>query len=411
MRILLFNHLRNAHEAIKSNRMRSILTVLGVTLGIACITAVMSLSHGVSAIVSSQIDQLEGNISVIRPGTTESDRSIDEIIADFASQDFTATVFSEGDYSTLTDIEGITAIAPLMAIGGSIKTSDEHLDNVPIVATTPDLATISDFKVAEGGFIESVSNLNTAVLGHQASIDLFGTDLSIGKTLQVKGRQFTVIGVLKKNKDPIHYNNFDANHSVFVSLDAGKSLNQGIAQIQQINIQAEDKDSLEDVNELVFEKLKESRYGEEDFSILTGDTIARPTNELFTIVQATAYSVSAISLLIGGIGIMNIMLVGVAERTREIGIRKSVGASNYHITLQFLIESLAMSTLGGIFGVLAGFAMAFIVSLVVPVIPGFDWNIPATAFGISVAIGMVFGIYPAIRAARKNPIEALRHYI
>lgn len=411
MRILLFNHIRNAHESIRSNRTRSVLTVLGVTLGIACITAIMSLSYGVSSIVTSQVEQLEGNISVIRPGTQKTDRNLEDTISDFTSQSFIATVFTQRDYESITDIEGVVASAPLMAVGGSVSSMDEKLDNVPIVATTPDLADISDLEVSEGGFIDSVSNLNTAVLGSQASVDLFGTDLSIGKTIQVKGRQFTVIGVLKQHSEPIHYNNFDANRTVFVSLEAGKSFNQGIAQIQQINIKAEDRESLEGVNELAFEALRESRSGEEDFSILTGETIAEPTNELFRIIQSTAYAISAVSLLIGGIGIMNIMLVGVAERTREIGIRKSVGASNYHITLQFLIESLAMSLLGGVFGVLLGFAMSFIISLIIPVVPGFDWNIPLIAFGISAGIGTVFGIYPAIRAARKNPIESLRHSI
>lgn len=411
MRILLFNHLRNAHEAIRSNRMRSILTVLGVTLGIACITSIMSLSHGVSSIVNDQVQQLEGNISVVRPGTLKEDRSIEQIISDLTSQSFTATVFTERDYKAIKDVEGIEAIAPLMAVGGSVSSNEEQLDNVPIVATTPDLAEISDFEIAEGGFIDSVANLNTAVLGNQASIDLFGTDLSIGKTLTVKGQRYTVIGVLRDIKNPIHYNNFDANRSVFVSLDAGKSFNQDIAQIQQINIQAADKESLKEVNERVFEAMHDSRQGEEDFSILTGETIAEPTDDLFTLIRGTAYAISAISLLIGGIGIMNIMLVGVAERTREIGIRKTVGASNYHITLQFLIESLAMSTLGGIFGIILGFVGAFVISLIIPVVPGFDWNILLIAFGISAGIGTLFGLYPAIRAARKNPIEALRQYI
>ena len=410
MRLLLFNHLRSANEAVRSNRMRSLLTVLGVTLGIACITAIMSLSHGISSIVNDQVQQLEGNIAVIRPGTAEKDRGIDKVISGLTSQSFTATAFTERDYKAVRDTDEVILSAPLMAVGGSVTSNEEKLNNVPIVATTPELAEISNFKVAEGGFIDSVANNNTAVLGQQASIDLFGTDLSIGKTLLIKTQRFTVIGVMKELKDPIHYNNFDANRSIFISLEAGKSLNQGIAQIQQINIKAENKESLPKATDNAFIAMRESRSGEEDFSVLSGESISRPTNELFTLIQATAYAVSAISLLIGGIGIMNIMLVGVAERTREIGIRKTVGASNYHITLQFLIESLLMSTLGGVFGIITGFTMAFVISLIIPIVPGFDWNIPLTALGISVGIGTLFGLYPAVRAARKNPIEALRQY-
>ena len=154
-----------------------------------------------------------------------------------------------------------------------------------------------------------------------------------------------------------------------------------------------------------------SHKGENDYIILSGKELARPTNELFAAVATTLTTVAAVSLIVGGIGIMNIMLVGVTERTREIGVRKALGASNAHITWQFLIEALVMSLAGGFLGYLFGYLIAFAIARTFLTFdPAFTWTVIAYAYGVSLVIGLLFGLYPAIRAARKNPIEALRNY-
>ena len=409
MRILLLNHIENARESLRSNRLRTRLTVLGITLGVACMTAILALSFGAIKLIDDQVDALGGNLLLVRPGTDTAPRSIRDITTS-PSDAFSASSLTEKDFSAISKLEGVEEAAPLMSVSASLSSKDETVRDGTIVATTPALERVSDIKVRDGQFIDSITNQNTAVIGQQLSVDLFGTDQSIGQTFKIRGQQFTVIGILRAVDEAVNYNNFNLNKAAIINLDSGKQLNQGIAQIRQINIKAKDSDKIATVKTDVEAALRQQHDGEQDFRVLSDGDISRPTSQLFTAVGATAGIIATISLIIGGIGIMNIMLVSVAERTREIGIRKAVGASNYHIYMQFMIESLAMSLSGGIAGLILGYLAAFGASFFLPFTPGVAWFIPVIALAIAAVVGTLFGVYPAVRAARKNPIEALRQY-
>jgi len=410
MRLLLLNHISVARESLRRNRLRTTLTTLGITLGVACMTIILAMSFGAVKLVSDQVDSLNGNIAVIRPGAERQIRDLRDALVPMGGDSFAVSSLTEKDYKTVAELDSVAEAAPLMSVDGSVRSADETALDAPIVATTPELETVSDIKVQDGQFIDDITNQNTAVIGQQLSVDLFGTNQSIGKTLQVRGQQFTVIGILKSVNDSTNYNNFNLNDAVIISLDSGKSFNQGIAQIRQINVRAHDPAQLSQTTKQIREQIVINHNGESDFTILTGENIAKPTSLLFNFVGVVALVISVISLIIGGIGIMNIMLANVAERTREIGIRKAVGASNYHITAQFLIEALVMSVSGGIIGFLLGYAVALVLGTFLPFSPGFSWIVPTVSIGTSLVVGVIFGIYPAIRAARKNPIEALRQY-
>ena len=412
MRLLALNHISVARESLRRNRLRTVLTTLGITLGVACMTVIFALSYGAAKLVNDQVGALGGNIAVIRPGTDKTPRDLRDLVTPLGGDSFSVSSLTERDFRTVSALDGVANAAPLMSVDGSIRSNDgtRIIDDAPIVATTPALATVSDLKIQDGQFIDEITNQNTAVIGHQLSVDLFGTDQSIGQLFKVRGQQFTVIGVLKTVDDTLNYNNLNINDAVIISLDSGKSFNQGIAQIRQIDIKAKDSGNLPALTTQISKVIADNHNGERDFTVLTGDQIAKPTSLLFNLVGVVALLVSAIALIIGGIGIMNIMLANVAERTREIGIRKAVGASNYHITFQFLIEALVMSISGGVFGFLLGYAVALLLSTFLPFNPGFAWWIPVVSIGTSVLVGLIFGIYPALRAARKNPIEALRQY-
>ena len=386
------NHIENARESLRSNKLRTRLTVLGITLGVACMTTIMAMGFGVSQLIDSQVSRLNGNIIIVRPGSNKSTDYFKQITESQISNAFTASPLTEKDLQAIQKVDGVEKVAPLMSVGGSLKTQHNTISDAPIIATTPELKDISQLEVHEGQFIGSVSGINTAVVGRQMSIDLFGTDNPIGQTFKIKGVSFAVIGVLKSIHETLTYNDIDFNRSVIINLASGKSFNQGIAQIKQINIQSKEHN------------------GEQDFSIFSGNEISQPATKVFASITATTSVVAIVSLIIGGIGIMNIMLVSVAERTREIGIRKAVGASNSHISVQFLIESLAISFMGGVSGLVLGYFAAFIISTMLPFNPGFHWLVPVVSIGIALIVGTVFGLYPAIRAARKNQIEALRQY-
>ncbi len=297
-----------------------------------------------------------------------------------------------------------------MIVNGSIKAESTTAATSTIVATTPSLADISNLSVRDGQFIDQVTNRDTAVIGNQLSIDLFGTNQPIGRNLTIRGQNFTVIGVLQQMNNPINFNNVDFDHAAIISLESGKVFHQGIAQIQQINARAQNIDGLPGMISAINSTLLKNHQNEQDFSVISGKEIARPASQFFASITGVMTIIAAISLVVGGIGIMNIMLVGVAERTREIGLRKSVGASKANIVWQFMTEALIMSVLGGILGYVVGYIVAFAISRLLPFDPALTWEIAFWALGTSIVVGCVFGIYPAQRAARKDPIESLRQY-
>lgn len=407
IRSLFLTHIQNAQQSIRANRMRSLLTMLGVTIGIASITTILALGVGATQIIGSQVDALGGNLAVVRPGAEAG--TLTQEVTQIGNQ-FAASTLTDGDIAAVEGIEHVEAVAPLMVLHGAVSGTSPAPSNTPVVATTPHLETVSNLVVKDGQFLDPNLSDTTAVIGPQLSINLFGTEQTIGKTVSIKGKPFTVIGVLKRQNDPVNYNNVDFDNAVVINLDSGRQLNQGASHIQQINIKSDSVSNLQGVITQVNQTLLRTHLGQVDFSVLSGDAIAQPTSRIFTAIAGASVAIAAISLIVGGIGIMNIMLVNVVERTREIGIRKALGATSGDIVWQFLIESLVLSIGGGIAGYLLGYALAFAISMLLTFDPVLNWQIAAIALGISVIIGTLFGLYPAIRAARKDPISALRQY-
>jgi len=409
MRWLMINHVQNASQSLRSNRTRSYLTILGVAIGIASIVAVLSLSAGANKIVSQQIDELGGNIAVVRPGEPR-DGPLSGLSPSKINREFAPSSLTEYDLKTIRAIPGAKEVAPIIIVGGAIKGDSLAPNSSTVIASTPDLISINGLELKDGQFFDDTINKDKVVIGLQLSVDIFGTDQSIGKTFKFNKRTLTVVGILKKVNNPINYNNVDFDNTAIISLDTSKLIAGNTPQIQQINIRSDTVANLDDVIVQVNKKLLANHLQQKDFSVLVGDQISQPTSQLFFIITNITTAVAGISLLVGGIGIMNIMLVNVAERTREIGIRKALGASNADIAWQFIIESLSISIAGGAIGYALGYMAAFGISSLVSFTPVFTLDIAITAFVLSIVMGTLFGIYPAIRASRKDPIDSLRHY-
>jgi len=408
MPVLFSEHYRTARQSLDRARMRTTLTMVGVAIGVASVTAILALSSGVNRVLDGQVAELGNSVAIVRP------KANNPTLADLSNPTpltaYTTSPLEEGDVAAIKKLPNVSAVAPIMTLSGSVRSNSATPQLSTIVATTPEFIKISEFKIFDGQFLDEQTRDNTAVIGIQLSIDLFGDEQSVGQRFHIRGQPITVVGVLKRQNQPINYNNIDFDHAAIISFESGKLFNGGVAQIQQINVRAKNSADMSNVKSSVQSTLAKNHDGQKDADVFVGKEIAKPSSNLFKFISVAMAVIASVSLLVGGVGIMNIMLVGVSERTREIGLRKAVGASNTTIVGQFLIEALIISVIGGIVGFLGGYFIAFLVSLAIPYDPSFSWAIAGWALGLSVGVGVLFGLYPAIHAARKDPIESLRRY-
>lgn len=405
MPMMFLDHVHTAVQSLKANRMRSILTTLGVAIGIASVTTILALAQGVANSVLHQIDEVGGNVAIIRPESTGGNQTITPM----APQQFDISTLTPDDVEAIRAIDSQLEVAPLMTFSGSLTSGRDKVLTGNIVATTAELTATSRLPIDNGQFIDNNMSTNTATIGQQLAIDLYGNEDPVGNTFTLRGEMFTIIGVFERMNNPVNYNLVDFDEAVVIHFDVARQLHGERSQIQQINYAAPTSNLLNDSLSRVTQTL-EDNHGTRDFQVLSGTEIAEPTNRLFELLTRVMVAIAAISLLVGGIGIMNIMLVSVAERTREIGIRKSVGASTMTILKQFMIESIMISLLGGIIGVILGVIAAFAIGSMLYFVPVISHQILLAALGLALGIGILFGIYPALRAARKDPIESLRQY-
>ena len=405
---LFADNVENAYNSLKSNRGRTLLTVLGIAIGIASITCILAISDGVRAMVNSQVSAFDGQLAVVRPGFKSQDPN--NLVNPATQQSFSTSTLTDADTDALAKLPGVKTAVPLMTIEGTLHAQHATSANSVILATTSDFAKVANITMLSGQFLDESAEDNTAVIGRELAVNMFETDRPLGEIFTMRGQQFTVVGVLQQDSTPINFNNVDLNNAVVVSFKEGKLFNQGRSQIQQIDILAKNAADLPGVIERAHDVLLKQHMGEQDFTITSGKAITQPTSQLFIAMTGVMTAIAAISLFVGGIGIMNIMLVSVAERTREIGIRKAVGATQGAIVSQFLIESMIMSGVGGVIGYGIGCVAAFIVSIFLYFTPAFSWQTALIALLMTFVVGIIFGLYPSLKAAHKDTIESLRQY-
>lgn len=405
---VLKTNIENALESLRTNRLQTFLTMLGVMIGISSVVIIFSLSGGVSSMISNQIMSEGGALAVIRPKElTANNKNVITSLA--TSRAFTQSSIKNEDLGLISKTKDVSAVAPLANFSAKVKGDGEE-KYANLLATSPNLDQTTSLKVREGQFIAESANANTVVIGDQMAIDLFGTTQALGKEISMKGEKFIVIGVLAHQSSPINFSNVDFNNTAIIPYVTAKRIIGENLQIQQVNIRVKSVNKLSQVQKEIENGILKNHNGEQDFEVLTGKNISHPSDKFIELSTVILAIVASVSLVVGGIGIMNIMLVNVSERTREIGIRKALGANNRHILFQFLTESMIISLSGGFFGYLIGYAFSFGVSMFLPFSPIISWQIAVLVCGVSVIVGVIFGLYPAFRAARKDPIVSLRQY-
>lgn len=400
-----------AINALKSAKVRTLLTMTGIVIGVASVTVIMALGEGIRRQIGQEVDKIGGNLVVIRPGKVQRDTAGDisniNLLGSMASSSL-----SERDVKSAQATPGVVAASPLMLITGDIIGTDgRKIEDSVTIATNPDIPQTLNQKVKVGEFFTPNINKEVVVLGRNAALKILGVDTQVGNKITIRGQKFTVIGIMEDKNVRTTIGNFtpNLNDMIYIPIDAGKNFFNGNTQIQQINVRLADKGIIDTIAGNVSTNILANHQNQEDFSVIKQEEALEITNSIVTVITTFTAAVASISLLVGGVGIMNIMLVSVTERTREIGIRKSIGATNGQILSQFLIEAMVISIGGGLIGVLFAYLGSEALSFKIGFTPIITPETLLWAAGVSVGVGIIFGVAPAIKAARKDPIEALRY--
>ncbi|MEK9201212.1 MAG: ABC transporter permease, partial [Patescibacteria group bacterium] len=391
-------------SALTANKVRTSLTMLGIIIGIGSVISMVSIGQGAQASIQSSIEGLGANLLTIYPGALQPGRGI------VSSGRGAAQSLVNEDIEVLQEIPGVSLIAPQLDRRFQIVSSLGNNTNSTVIGTSPAYAQIRNMTTVNGIFFTENQNnslAKVAVIGPTVATDLFGAEDPLGQTLKVNGVIFRVIGVLEAKGGSGFANQDDM---VFVPISTMQKILAGVDYLSVIAVSVEDKDQMENVRTLATEALiKKHRVDEADFSIISQADILGTLNQVTDAFTLFLAAIASISLVVGGIGIMNMMLTTVTERTREIGLRKAIGATRHDINLQFLTEAVALTLIGGAIGVILGWAVATTVSSLGLIQTEVSLMSVILAFGVSAVIGIAFGYYPARRASRLNPIEALRY--
>ena len=404
-----------AVDSIAANKMRASLTMLGIIIGVAAVLTILGIGRGAAASILSEVASQGTTRLTISPGAVSS--------GGIAGAGGSAQALTMGDVAILSnpDLHAyVTQVVPLYG-GNTQLVAGSNNTQIWMTGTTAAYADVHNLKLAEGRFLtedEITQRSSVIVIGTTVATDLFGRPQVVGERVRINGEPFTVVGVLEESGNA----GFDSNdNSGFIPIGVAQGRifdaprYRGEYTVTSISADAVSEEWV-DAAERQIEQTLRLRHGlaaddDNDFIIRTQASLLKSINTITSTLTLLLGSIAAISLLVGGIGIMNIMLVSVTERTKEIGLRKALGAHNSDVLLQFLIESLVLTLLGGLIGI----AISYGVALLVQSIPHFNFNLLIEinalimALGISAGCGLIFGLYPAMRATRLDPIEALRY--
>lgn len=402
-------YVRMALSSIRSSRFRSFFTMLGVIIGVGSVITTVSLGDGIKHQVSGQTSLVGRDLITVRPGSLVTRDDTGKITGVNILSFLSSSKISEKDLQAIQQDPAVDIAVPLSIIGGVPSRDGEQLEESFIVATTDKLPDVLKHEVEFGSFFdEGDKNRKVAIIGRGVAEKLFKENVPIGKNFQIRGQTYVVGGVFERFPANPLSPEADFNNGVFIPYEAGKQLLGSELSIYQVLARPKDSKQVDQTMAGITTKIKENHSGQEDFTVLKQDEMAAVADGVLNTVTKTVTLMAAVALFVGGIGIMNVMLVSVTERTREIGIRKAVGATNRQIRTQFLVEAMVISIWGALIGVFLAGIINVLFRILTDLQPVITWQVVLVSAAISIAIGVLFGLIPAIQASRKDPIEALR---
>jgi putative ABC transport system permease protein len=406
---------RMAFETLRTNKLRSGLTILGIVIGVMTVIVISSVVNGLNDNVSNLVSSLGSNILFVFRFPVFTGKPTTEML--------TRKQMTYEDAIAMRSLPHVVAVSPALryvqqtnfgAIGATaIKGNGKSMQGTAIEGDTPDLKDVVDLDIAEGRYfnendLERASNV--VVLGYDTADELFGVEQAVGKEVQVGGMTFTVIGVAGKKKNAFGGGKNPEDNFAYFPVTVFHKLHPEVLDYW-IMLKYDDPKNLQlvqdELTELLRRRRKVPNAAPDNFAIFGTDSLTRLWNQVTGGLFLLLFALSSVALMVGGVGVMNIMLVSVTERTREIGIRKAIGATKKTIMAQFTLEAVTLCAIGGVLGVMLGSAIALLLRFVVPSSLSTLWI--SIAFGSACMIGLIFGIYPAWKAANLDPIDALRY--
>jgi putative ABC transport system permease protein len=408
---MIFNrsagHIRSGFDTVRRTKLRSFGTMAGIIIGVASVISIVAIGNGIKKQVSGQIHGYGANLITVRSGELSASGGTGSLSALYGL-DF-STPLNQKDVNTVSKVGGVNASAPLTIVGGKVNGDNGTYNRGFVIGTSPDLPILLNQSLAYGNFFNSSeTGANVAILGQDAANRLFNESVPLGHSFTFHNQQFIVYGIFNQFTSLPLSEQANFNDAIFIPNQVAETLSDNTAPTYEILARASNMSQTKLTASNINSALTTAHGGGGGFSVATSNENISQNNDILNLLTALIAGVAAISLLVAGIGIMNVMLVSVTERVREIGIKKAVGATNRQIWSQFMVEATLISLVGGLIGIALAYAVEAGFLVATNLKPSISWQIVAIAAGTSLLVGIVFGTVPAIKAARKDPIDALR---
>lgn len=401
-----------AFRVIRRSKWQSFFTMFGIIIGIVSVVTIVSLGQGIKQQIVKQVNQLGSDLVTVRPGnvvTRDNSGNIVGVNPSYA-YGFGSGTLNEDDVEAIVSAKHVDDFSAVSLLNSGASTGDTTFNNGFILGTDINFPSIINHKVEFGSyFTEGEESRQVAVIGKRVAEQLFKENVPIGQSLQIRGQEFIVRGIFEEFESNVFGQGIDLNSAIYTPRAILSEVAPDSTQLVRVLVRPDEPKNTVAMITDIDGKIAKLHGGQKDFAVIRQEETLEVTGDILTKLTSLIAGIAAISLLVGGIGIMNIMLVSVSERTHEIGIRKAIGATNRQIRNQFIAEATMLGLVGGFWGVILSYLANYIIRITTELKPVISWQILLIASAVAIAEGIIFGTIPAVKAARKNPIDSLRN--